>query len=552
MIAREEAWMKLKGTMMDYQLTLHSFLERIPRHYAGVEIVSRLPDASVHRYTYGDLYRRTRALAEALQQIGLQSGDRVATLCWNHYAHVEAYFGVPAAGGIVHTLNLRLHPQELAFIVNHAQDRFLIVDDVLLPLWEQFRGKTSVERVIVVNHNGGALPPAAQAYEDLLATARGRFQYPPTDENDAAAMCFTSGTTGNAKGVLYSHRALALHAMAFALPDSLGVSQQDVVMALAPMFHANAHGLPHVAVMVGCKMVLPGRQLDACSVLDLFDSEEVTFATAVPTVWTTIAEALEQNPGRWKLAPGLRGFVGGTAVPESLVRRLDQHGLRLVHVWGMTETTPLAVCSQLKRHMLDWPEDDQYKVRTRQGRALPFVDVRVVNDHGEAPWDGKTLGELQVRGPWVAGSYYCAPETADRWTEDGWLRTGDVANVDPEGYVQLADRAKDLIKSGGEWISSVDLENALAAHPAVREAGVIAVAHPKWDERPLAVVVLRSEANASAEDLRDFLSTDFAKWQLPDAFVFVDELPHTSTGKLSKLELRKRFAGWKWDPVNQP
>jgi acyl-CoA synthetase (AMP-forming)/AMP-acid ligase II len=541
----------MKGTMMDYQLTLHSFLERIPGLFAGVEIVSRLPDATVHRYTYGDLYRRTKALAEALQQAGLQPGDRVATLCWNHYAHVEAYFGVPAAGGVVHTLNLRLHPQELAFIVNHAQDRFLIVDDILLPLWQQFRDKTSIESVIVVNHNRGALPPGSKDYEDLLATAKGQFRYLKTDENDAAAMCFTSGTTGNAKGVLYSHRALALHAMAFALPDSLGISQQDVVMALAPMFHANAHGLPHVAVMVGCKMVLPGRQLDAPSVLDLFDSEQVTFATAVPTVWTTIAEALEQNLGRWKLAPGLRGFVGGTAVPESLVRKLDKQGLRLVHVWGMTETTPLALCSQLKSHMRQWPEDRKYKVRSRQGRSLPFVDVRVVNDHGEAPWDGKSLGELQVRGPWVAGSYYCAPGTADRWTDDGWLRTGDVANIDAEGYVQLTDRAKDLIKSGGEWISSVDLENALAAHPAVREAGVIAVAHPKWDERPLAAVVLRANMNASSDELREFLSSRFAKWQLPDAFVFLDELPHTSTGKLSKLELRKYFAEWKWDAIEQ-
>ncbi|HEY6309070.1 MAG TPA: long-chain fatty acid--CoA ligase [Candidatus Angelobacter sp.] len=541
----------MKGTMMDYPLTLHSILERLPSLYPGVEVVSRLPDCSIHRYTYGEFVRRAKALAEALQHAGLQPGDRVATLCWNHYAHMEAYFGVPAAGGVVHTLNLRLHPQELAFIVNHAEDRFLIVDDVLLPLWQQFQEKTGVERVFVVNHEKGPVPAGAENYEELLCQARGEFSYPATDETDAAAMCFTSGTTGNAKGVLYSHRAVVLHALAFALPDSLAISQRDVVMALAPMFHANAHGLPHVAVMVGCKMVLPGRQLDAPSVLDLFQSEQVTFATAVPTVWTTIAEALEQNPGRWKLASGIRGFVGGTAVPESLVRRLDKQGLRLVHVWGMTETTPLALCSTLKSHMHAWPEDEQYRMRIRQGRPLPLVDVRVVNDQGQAAWDGKTLGELQVRGPWVAGSYFRAPETADRWTADGWLRTGDVATIDAEGYVQLADRAKDLIKSGGEWISSVDLENALAAHPAVREAGVIAVAHPKWDERPVAVVVTRPGMKANAEELRVFLSSRFAKWQLPDAFVFVEELPHTSTGKLSKLELRKRFANWKWETAEK-
>jgi fatty-acyl-CoA synthase len=541
----------MKGTMMDFPLTLHSIVERVSSLFPEVEVVSRLPNGSIHRYTYREFVSRAKALAEALQHAGLQPGNRVATLCWNHYAHMEAYFGVPAAGGVVHTLNLRLHPQELAFIVNHADDRFLIVDDVLLPLWQQFQEKTRVERVFVVNHEKGPLPAGAEDYEELLSQARGEFRYPATDENDAAAMCFTSGTTGNAKGVLYSHRSLVLHALAFALPDSLDISQHDVVMALAPMFHANAHGLPHVAVMLGCKMVFPGRQLDPPSVLDLFHSEQVTFATAVPTVWTTIAETLEQNPGRWKLAPGIRGFVGGTAVPESLVRRLDRQGLRLIHVWGMTETTPIAMCSTLKSHMRAWPEDEQYRIRIRQGRPLPFVEARVVNDQGEAAWDGKTLGELQVRGPWVAGSYFRAPETADRWTADGWLRTGDVATIDAEGYAQLADRAKDLIKSGGEWISSVDLENALAAHPAVREAGVVAVAHPKWDERPVAVVVTRPGMKATAEELRAFLSSRFAKWQLPDAFVFVDDLPHTSTGKLSKLELRKRFAGWKWDGVEK-
>lgn len=542
----------MKGSMMDYPLTLQAILERIPKIYAAVEIVSRRPDGSLHRYTYLDFYRRTKALAEALHRAGLQPGDRVATLCWNHYAHLEVYFGVPAAGGVVHTLNLRLHAQELAFIVNHAQDRFLIVDDVLLPLFEQFRDKIKPERVFVVRHQvvrhqNGPLPQGAEDYEELLLTAQGGYQFPRSDENDAAAMCFTSGTTGNSKGVMYSHRALILHALAFSLPDSFCVSQHDVTMALAPMFHANAHGLPHVAVMLGCKLVLPGRQLDPQSILELFSVEQVTLATAVPTVWAGILEGLEKDPGKWKLAPEFRGFVGGTAVPEALVRKLDQRGLRLIQVWGMTETTPVAVCSTLKSHMRAWTEDEQYRVRVRQGRALPFMEVRVVNDHGEAPWDGATLGELHVRGPWVASSYFNAPGTEDRWTADGWLRTGDIATIDQEGYVQIADRAKDLIKSGGEWISSVDLENALVAHPAVREAGVIAVPHPKWDERPVAIVVLRSDATATPDELREFLSSRFAKWQLPDAFVFLDELPHTSTGKLSKLELRKRFAEWDWE-----
>jgi fatty-acyl-CoA synthase len=541
----------MKGSMMDYPLTLQAILERIPRVYAAVEIVSRRPDGSLHRYTYLDFYRRAKALAEALHHAGLQPGDRVATLCWNHSAHLEAYFGVPAAGGVVHTLNLRLHAQELAFIVNHAQDRFLVVDDVLLPLFEQFRDKVKLERVFVVRHQvvrrqNDELPQGTEDYEELLLTARGGYEFPRPDESDAAAMCFTSGTTGNSKGVLYSHRALILHALAFSLPDAFCVSQHDVAMALAPMFHANAHGLPHVAIMLGCKLVLPGRQLDPQSILELFSSEQVTLATAVPTVWAGILEGLEKDPERWKLAPEFRGFVGGTAVPESLVRKLDQRGLRLIQVWGMTETTPVAVCSTLKSHMRAWTEDEQYRVRVRQGRALPFMEVRVVHDHGEAPWDGATLGELHVRGPWVASSYFNAPGTEDRWTPDGWLRTGDIASIDDEGYVQIADRAKDLIKSGGEWISSVDLENALVAHPAVREAGVIAVPHPKWDERPIAAVVLRPGTTATQDELREFLSSRFAKWQLPDAFVFLDELPHTSTGKLSKLELRKRFAEWQW------
>jgi fatty-acyl-CoA synthase len=318
------------------------------------------------------------------------------------------------------------------------------------------------------------------------------------------------------------------------------------------MFHANAHGLPHVAIMLGCKLVMPGRQLDAHSILDLFSSEQVTLATAVPTVWAGILEALEKaalekEPARWKIAPKFRGFVGGTAVPEALVRKLDARGLPLIQVWGMTETTPVAVCSTLKSHMLEWSEDERYRVRVRQGRALPFMEVRVVNDNGEAPWDGSTLGEFHVKGPWAAASYFNAPGTEDRWTADGWLRTGDIATIDAEGYVQIADRAKDLIKSGGEWISSVDLENALVAHPAVREAGVIAVRHPKWDERPVAAVVLRAGATATPDELREFLALRFARWQLPDAFVFLDELPHTSTGKLSKLELRKRFADWTWE-----
>ena len=425
----------MKGSMMDYPLSLQAILERIPKTYPAVEIVSRLPDGSLHRYTYLDFYRRAKSLAEALHRAGLQPGDRVGTLCWNHYAHLEAYFGVPAAGGVVHTLNLRLHPQELAFIVNHAQDRFLIVDDVLLPLFEQFRDKVKPERVFVVRHEKQALPAGTDDYEELLASAGGGYEFPRPDENDAAAMCFTSGTTGNSKGVLYSHRALILHALAFSLPDAFCVSQHDVAMALAPMFHANAHGLPHVAIMLGCKLVLPGRQLDAASILDLFSSEQVTLATAVPTVWAGILEALEKDalekealgkkPGRWKLAQQFRGFVGGTAVPEALVRKLDQRGLRLIQVWGMTETTPVAVCSTLKSHMLPGRKTNNIACASaravrcpswrcawcmitvkRRGTGLPWANCMCA-DHGLPPATS-THPARKTAGPPTAG---CAPAT---------------------------------------------------------------------------------------------------------------------------------------------
>jgi fatty-acyl-CoA synthase len=545
----------MRGTMMDFPLTLPTILERAGKIFPRVEIVSRRPDKSIIRSCYGEFYRRARSLASALTKLGMKPGDRVASMMWNHSGHLEAFFGVPCAGGILHTLNLRLHPHEIAAIANHARDRFLIIDDVLLPTFEKFRGDTAFERVIVAPYGGcGSIPEGFLNYEELLDGASDDFQYPKMDENDGAAMCYTSGTTGNSKGVIYSHRALVLHSLAEAGTDSFAVSHHDTVLPVAPMFHANAWGLPYTCVMTGARLILPGPNVDAESVLDLIGQENVTIACGVPTVWLGVLAALEKNPGRWKRSSPVRIVCGGTAPPERLMRALDKHGLCILHLWGMTETTPLATVGKLKAHMRDWTPDQQYEVRAKQGWPSPFIELRVMRPDGpggtsvEAPRDGETPGELEVRGPWVAASYYEAPDQAHRWTGDGWFKTGDVATLDDEGIIKIVDRAKDLVKSGGEWISSVDLENTLMGHPAVKEACVVGIPHPKWQERPLAAIVLKDGASATAEELRAFLAKTFAKWQLPDAFVFIDAIPRTSVGKFKKLALREQFADWKWEP----
>jgi fatty-acyl-CoA synthase len=543
----------MRGTMMDFPLTLPAILERSGKLFHRVEIVSRRPDRSIVRTTYGDFYHRARRLADGMTKLGLRPGDRVASMMWNHSGHLEAFFGVPCAGGILHTLNLRLHPHELAAIVNHADDRFLVIDDVLLPTLEKFRGSVSFERVIVVPYCGGSIPDGFLNYEELLAGASDDFRYPAIDENDGAAMCFTSGTTGNSKGVVYSHRALVLHTFAEMCVDSFAIGHHDTVLPVAPMFHANAWGLPYSCAMAGARLILPGPNVDPESVLDLIAQEHVTIACGVPTVWLGVLAALEKNPDRWKFASPVRIVIGGSAPPERLMRALDKHNLHILHLWGMTETTPLATVGRLKRHMSEWTTDQQYEVRTKQGWPSPFIELRVMRTEGiedksvEAPRDGNTPGELEVRGPWVAASYYKSPDQAHRWTEDGWFKTGDIATMDDEGFIKIVDRAKDLVKSGGEWISSVDIENMLMGHPAVKEAAVVGVPHPKWQERPLAAVVLKDGAQATAEELRAFLAKSFAKWQLPDAFVFLDALPRTSVGKFKKIALREQFANWNWD-----
>jgi fatty-acyl-CoA synthase len=536
----------MQGTMMHYPLTLSHSLERAGKYFSTAEIVSRRPDHSLHRYTYADLYRRSRALAEALQKAGLKRGDRVATLMWNHYAHLEAYFGIPISGSVLHPLNLRLAPIEIAYIANHAQDRFLIVDDVLLPLYEKIRDQVQFERVIVVGWSGRTAGTKFEDYEDFLSIASGSFQYPDLDENEAACMCYTSGTTGVPKGVVYTHRSVMLHSFLITTVDNFAICNADTVLPIVSMFHVNGWGLLYAATLVGAKQVLPGPHLKPESLLELCEKEAVTVAGGVPTVWHSILECLDHNPSRWKLSP-MRVVVGGAAPSLALVQRLRKYGWTFEQGWGLTESSPQATTSHLKAHMMNWSEEKKCEVKAQAGIPVPFVERRVVNEEGEVPWDGQTMGEAQLRGPWVAQSYYDLPEENDKWTKDGWFRTSDVGTVNEEGYLRIVDRTKDLIKSGGEWISSVDLENALVAHPQIREAAVVAVAHPKWQERPIAVIVADDGAQLSPEELREFLSPKFAKWQLPDAFVFVDELPHTSTGKLLKAELRRRYRDWKWE-----
>ena len=536
----------MQSTMMNFPLTLAHILGRAGKLFGGSEIVSRLPDKSLHRHHYRDFHRRTLALGGALQAAGMKKGDRVATLMWNHYAHLEAYFAIPCAGGVLHTLNLRLHPDDIGYIARHAGDRFLIVDDVLLPLYEKFRDKAGFERVIVVPLSGEPVAAGYDDYERFIAGGA-TMTVPQLNENDAAGMCYTSGTTGKPKGVVYSHRALVLHSMACAMGDTLALRQSDTLCPVVPMFHVNAWGLPFTGVMIGCKLALPGPHLDAASLLDLYESEQVTFTAGVPTIWMGILQALEKSPGRWKLTPGMRMVVGGAAAPESMIRAFDRFDLRVLHAWGMTETAPLGTTGFLKRHMHALPADAQYEVRAKQGLPAPFVEVRAMTDQGEAPWDGVTMGELQVRGPWIAASYYQLQAEADKWTADGWFRTGDVATIDDEGYVKITDRTKDLIKSGGEWISSLDLENALVGHPAVQEAAVIGIAHPKWDERPLAVLVCRPGMSATAHELCDYLAPRFAKFWLPSGFAFVEQIPRSSTGKMMKAALREQFHDWRWD-----
>jgi fatty-acyl-CoA synthase len=530
----------LTGLMMDdFPLSLTAVVERTEQLSSEREVISRRPDGQVHRTTFGACAGRARRLASALSALGIADGDRVATLLWNQPEHLEMYFAVPLMGAVIHTLNPRLHPDELGFIASDGEDRAIVVDESLLEVFESFSSAHEFEHVIVVSYSGET-PAGAIDYESLIAGAE-PMRWPALDERRAAAMCYTSGTTGRPKGVVYSHRSLVLHSLVGALPDQLGVASRDTVLPVVPMFHANAWGLAYTAAFAGAALVLPGPRLDPVSVLDLLASERVTMSAGVPTVWMAVLQSLDAEPERWNLSSLKRLIVGGSAVPRSMLEGFDRHGLTIIQAWGMTETSPVGSVARLPIELDGAPDEERYDYRVRQGIPSPFVEIRARGDDGELiAWDDGTMGELEVRGPWVAAGYHRGLG-AEKFTEDGWFQTGDVVKIDRRGCFRICDRSKDLVKSGGEWISSVDLENLLMAHPAVAEAAVIAVPDERWGERPLAAVVLKEGKQATADDLREHLCQEFQKWQLPERFEFVEEIPHTATGKFKKTDLREQF-----------
>jgi fatty-acyl-CoA synthase len=536
------------GLMQNHPLLISTLIRHAERHHGQAEIVSRRVEGDIHRYTYQDMAARARQVANALGSFKLGFSDRVATLAWNGYRHLELYFGVSGTGLVLHTLNPRLHPEQVAWIINHAEDKVLCFDMSFLPIVQAVHKHCPGVKHYVALCDAAKLPadsgiPNLVSYEAWIAGQSTEYDWPVFDENSASSMCYTSGTTGNPKAALYSHRSTLLHAFTAALPDAMCLSSRDSVLPVVPMFHVNAWGLPYSAAMTGCKLVFPGPALDGKSVYELIEAEQVTFAAGVPTVWQMLLGHMQPNDLRFSKLN--RTVIGGSACPPAMITAFnDKYGVEVLHAWGMTEMSPLGTVCTLKNKHLDLPADEKMKVRLKQGRGLFGVDMKIVGDDGkELAWDGKSFGDLLVTGPWVVAQYFKG-EGGDPLV-DGWFPTGDVATIDADGYMQITDRSKDVIKSGGEWISSIDIENIAMAHPAVAMAACIGMKHPKWDERPIVVVVKKANAELTREELLRFYEGKTAKWQIPDDVVFVDAIPLGATGKMLKTKLRAQLQDYR-------
>ncbi|RJG07934.1 fatty-acid--CoA ligase [Noviherbaspirillum cavernae] len=538
----------LMGQMMSQPLLISSIIQHADRYFGSNEIVSRRVEGDIHRYTYRDCHKRARQMANALDALGVRIGDRVATLAWNGYRHLELYYAISGSGAVMHTINPRLHPEQIAYIVNHAEDQFLFFDMSFLPLVEAFAAHCKTTKGFIMMCDRDRMPaetriPNLMCYEDLIAKSSDDYAWPLFDENCASSLCYTSGTTGNPKGALYSHRSTVLHSYASAMPDALNVSARDSVLPVVPMFHVNAWGLPYSVPLTGAKMVFPGPALDGKSLHELFEQEQVTFSAGVPTVWLGLLTYVGQN--NLKFSSFKRTVIGGSACPPAMMKTFrNQYVIDVVHAWGMTEMSPLGTACTLQSHHMSLSDDAQQSILEKQGHAIFGVDMKIVDDMGEElPWDGKTYGNLLVKGPWIVSGYF-KNEGGDV-LQDGWFPTGDVATISPDGYMQITDRSKDVIKSGGEWIGSIDLENIAMGHPAVQQAACIGVFHPKWDERPLLVVVKKPGAEVSREELITFYEGKIAKWWTPDDVTFVEALPIGATGKILKNRIRDQFKEYK-------